>query len=97
MTLHPLPPDIAEGLALHALTWIASDTERASAFMGASGLTLDRLRESAGDPAFLGAVLDFILMDDASVLALAEEVSRPPEDILRARGGLPGGDLPHWT
>jgi len=97
MTLQPLPPETAEDIALRALAWIASDTERASAFMGASGLTMDRLRDSAGDPAFLGAVLDFVLMDDASVLALADELSRPPEDVLRARGGLPGGDLPHWT
>jgi len=97
MTLQPLPPETAEDIALRALAWIASDPERASAFMGASGLTMDRLRDSAGDPAFLGAVLDFVLMDDASVLALADELPRPPEDVLRARGGLPGGALPHWT
>ncbi|WP_171326262.1 DUF3572 domain-containing protein [Halovulum dunhuangense] len=89
--------DDAETLALGALGWIASDPDRAGAFLGASGASVEDLRDRAADPDFLGFVLDFLLMDEASVLAFAESLPCRPEDVMRARAGLPGGDLPNWT
>ncbi len=93
----PLSPDQAEVLAIKALGWLAGQDDLLATFLDASGAAIDDLRTRVTDPAFLAAVLDFILMDDAWVLGFAAHAAIPPEQILRARAGLPGGDLPHWT
>ncbi|MEM8787377.1 MAG: DUF3572 domain-containing protein [Pseudomonadota bacterium] len=95
--MQPMSRKPAEDLGLAVLAWIAEDSERAGAFLGASGAAPGDLRARVRDPDFLGFVLDFLLMDDAAVLAFAAEQGRPPEDVMRARAGLPGGDLPAWT
>lgn len=55
------------------------------------------MRARAGDPEFLGFVLDFLLSDEAALVAFAEESGLSPDRPLRARAALPGGQLPHWT
>ncbi|MSU88302.1 DUF3572 family protein [Rhodobacteraceae bacterium 2CG4] len=89
--------DRAEAIALAALGWIAAEPERAGAFLGASGAAPDELRQRAGDPMFLGFVLDFLLQDDGGVQDFAAQMPCHPEEVLRARAALPGGDLPNWT
>jgi hypothetical protein len=93
----PLPAARAEVLAITALGWLAAQDDLLAGFLAASGATLDDLRARAADPAFLGAVLDFLLTDDAFVLGFAADAQIAPDMVLRARAGLPGGDLPHWT
>lgn len=93
----PLPPETAEALAIAALGWIASDPEIAGGFLGYSGASPDALRARATDPHFLGFVLDYLMLDDEMVIGFSRSAARPPEDVLRARAGLPGGDLPNWT
>lgn len=83
--------DRAETIALLALGFLAGDPELLGRFLGESGLGPDRLRGAAGDPALLGGVLDFLLADDARVLAFAAEAGLKPEEPLRARAALPGG------
>jgi 2-hydroxychromene-2-carboxylate isomerase len=90
-------PQMAEALGALALGWIARDRELLDAFMGAAGLSPDELRARAGDPEFLGFVLDFVLEDDERVTAVAAEAGLAPEKLLAARAALPGGDAPHWT
>ena len=95
--LTPLPRAAAETLALQALSWIVADQDVAARFMGQTGIGPAELRASVSDPEFLGFVLDFILADEPALLAFCEARSIAPERPLRARAGLPGGDLPHWT
>ncbi len=92
-----MPKNAAELLAVAALVWIANDAERMGAFLGATGAAPGDLRARASDPQFLGFVLDFLLQDDAAVIAFSADHPCPPEDVARARAGLPGGDLPNWT
>jgi len=92
-----MPKDAAEALAVSALVWIAGDPDRAGAFLGATGAEPGDLRSRAADPMFLGFVLDFLMQNDDDVIDFAADHSCQPEDILRARAGLPGGDHPHWT
>lgn len=87
----------AEVLAIKALGWLAAQDELLGVFMGASGVQPDELRTKAGDPEFLGAVLDFITMDDAWVVQFCNETGLAYEDPLRARQALPGGQQVHWT
>lgn len=89
--------DAAETFALKALAWIAGRDELSGAFLGASGLSADELASRAGDPEFLGFVLDFLLGDEEALLDFCEDVEAPPDAPMRARAALPGGDDPNWT
>lgn len=96
-TFQPLPREQAETLGLQALGWLAGQEDLAGAFLGASGLSSDDLTRRATEPEFLGFVLDFLLADEAALIAFCEDVGLSPDRPMRARSGLPGGDLPHWT
>ncbi|MEM9900227.1 MAG: DUF3572 domain-containing protein [Pseudomonadota bacterium] len=87
----------AETLALEALGWLAGQEDLMPTFLGASGASLLDVRRRADDPEFLGAVLDFLTMDDAWISAFCDSTGRAPDAPLRARAALPGGELPHWT
>jgi len=89
--------DRAEEIALLALGWLAGNEELLPVFLGASGAGLDDLRAGAADPAFQAAVLDFLLMDDAWVMACCEALTLPFDTLVQARQALPGGCLPNWT
>ena len=89
--------EAAETVALRALGWLAAEEDLLGVFLGSSGASVDDIRDRAGDPEFLGAVLDFILMDDAWVLGFAEANDLHPDTVFAARQALPGGDLPNWT
>ena len=64
--------EAAETLALKALGWLAGNEELMPVFMGATGASVDDLKERAGDPAFLASVLDFITMDDQWVISFCD-------------------------
>lgn len=93
----PLLQEGAELLALQALGWIAADRDLAERFLAAAGASAEEMRDRAGDPEFLGFVLDFLLSDEEALLAFAREAGIPPDLPLRARTALPGGELPNWT
>ncbi|MGB3555645.1 MAG: DUF3572 domain-containing protein [Jannaschia sp.] len=86
----------AELVALGALGWLA-EAELLDPFQTATGADRDQIRAAAGDPVFLAAVLDFVMMSDDWVRGVCEAQSLPYESLLGARAALPGGDLPHWT
>ncbi|GHE93603.1 hypothetical protein GCM10016455_12230 [Aliiroseovarius zhejiangensis] len=92
-----MTPENAETTALKALAWLVADDELLPVFMGATGVDQDALRASAGDPGFLGSVLDFLLMDDAWVIRASDALSLPYDQLAMARQMLPGGAQIHWT
>ena len=84
-------------LAIQALGFIAAEPERLDAFLGATGLTLERLRESATEPDFLAGVLEHMLADESLLLAFADSAAIDPAAVARARNALGGNwerDLP---
>ena len=89
--------DAAETVGLRALAWLAGNDELLPVFLGSTGASLDDLRAGAGEPAFLGSVLDFVMMDDAWVVAVCDAAGRAYEAPMRARAALPGGGQVHWT
>ena len=89
--------DRAETVALKALGWLVGNEELLPVFLGASGADLDTVRTGAQDPAFLMSVLDFVLMDDAWVLELAQAAQIAPEEPFAARQVLAGPGAAHWT
>lgn len=89
--------EIAETIALQALAWLAANEELLPVFLGASGASEADLRAGAEDPAFLGAVLDFVNMDDAWIVAFCDSVGLDYTVPARARISLPGGEQVSWT
>ena len=89
--------ELAETCALEMLGWLAGQDELFPVFLGATGAGEADVRARAGDADFLAAVVDFLLMDDAWVIACATAIGRRPEEIATIRLALQGGSLPHWT
>ncbi|WP_298257608.1 DUF3572 domain-containing protein [uncultured Litoreibacter sp.] len=92
-----MTPQKAEELALTALRWIAASDDLMGVFLGASGSSIDSVRAQAADPAFLGSVLDFLLMDDAWVTGFCDDNQLDYRQPMMARQFLPGGEVPNWT
>lgn len=92
-----LSPENAETFALQALGWLLGNEELLPVFMGATGVGADDLRSNAGDPVFLASVLDFLMLDDAWVVAFCDSVGAPYDRPMSARGALPGGMQVNWT
>jgi Protein of unknown function (DUF3572) len=87
------PREVAEIVAVQALSFIAADPERLGLFLAESGIGPETLRTAAADPQFLSSVLDFVLRDDATVKAFATACELHPTNIAAAHQVL--GD-PHW-
>ena len=86
----------AEIVAIQALGWICAEDDLASVFMGATGASADDLRNRADDPAFLGSVLEFLLMDDGNVMAFCDAHGLPYQTPMVALNALPGLGQVHW-
>jgi hypothetical protein len=82
--------DSAQSLAVTALGFIAADSDRLSRFLSLTGLGPDNLRTAAADPAFLGSVLDYLIADEALLVAFAADASVKPEAVARAHFVLRG-------
>ncbi|ETX28377.1 DUF3572 domain-containing protein [Roseivivax isoporae] len=89
--------DIAETVGLQAVAWLAADDELLPVFMGSTGAGEDSFRANLSDPDFQGAVLDFLLMDDAWVRRFCDDTGLDYSLPMAARQALPGGGAVHWT
>jgi len=74
--------------SIAALEFLAADPERLRRFLALSGLGPDNLRQAAGDPSFLGAVLDYLAGDEPLLIAFASHRGWRPADVVRARDAL---------
>jgi hypothetical protein len=82
------PREVAEIVAIQALSFVAGDPERLGLFLAESGIGPETLRTAAADPHFLVNVLDFVLRDDATVTAFAAASQLHPTNIAAARQAL---------
>jgi len=87
----------AETVALSALAWLLQEDDQRHAFLSASGLSPDDLRQRAGDGDILLAVVDFMLGDDARVISFCDAAGLPYATLLSVRAALPGGADYSWT
>ncbi|MEP4197466.1 MAG: DUF3572 domain-containing protein [Aliishimia sp.] len=87
----------AETLALKAVAWLVGHEELLPVFLGSSGLSEDDLRTRLAEPELLGAVLDFVMMDDAWVMEFCDAHRIAYDKLMEARAALPGGEQVHWT
>lgn len=87
----------AETLALQVLAWLVGNDDLLPVFLSSTGASEGDVRERASDPVFLGAVLDFLMMDDAWVMAYCDQATLAYDRIMQARAALPGGEQVNWT
>lgn len=93
----PFEQELAETEALTMLSWLAGNEDVFNAFLSSTGATVADVTSKAAQPTFLASVVDYLMTEDALVIAWAEFTGRRPETILQIRAGLPGGDTWHWT
>ena len=84
----PSPAPDAATLALSALGWVLSDGPRAERLLSLTGLSADELRAGLGDPAMLGAVLDFLCAHEPDLVAAAAALNVTPAQLAAARESL---------
>lgn len=82
-TLQPL--QAAETIAVNALTYIASDSERLGRFLAETGLGPQTLHSAAADRGFLAGILEYLSRDESLILAFAAEAGLDPAHITVAR------------
>ena len=78
----------AQTLALRALAWIVADPALGPRLLALTGLDPAGLRERAGEPALLGATIDFLTQHEPTLIACAEALETKPETLVAARGQL---------
>lgn len=83
----------AETLALRALVHLAEREDLFLRFVALTGMSVDEVRARIGDGATLGAVLDFMLGDEALVIEFATACELPPDTVAKARALLPGAPV----
>jgi hypothetical protein len=87
------PREVAEIVAIQALSFVAGEPERLGLFLAESGIGPETLRTAAADPRFLASVLDFVMRDDATVKAFAAASQLHPTNIAAAHQVL---NDPQW-
>ena len=78
----------AATLALGALAWTLSDSQRAQRLLDVTGLDPADLRARAADAAVLVAVLDFLQAYQPDLIACAAAIETSPERLIAAREAL---------
>ena len=82
------PREVAEIVAIQALTFIAGEPGRLGLFLAETGIGPETLRTAAADPKFLASVLEFVMRDDATVKAFAEVSNLHPTNVAAAHQAL---------
>jgi Protein of unknown function (DUF3572) len=77
--------EVAEIVAVQALSFLAGNPELLGKFLAETGIGPETLRTAASDPNFLIHVLDFVLRDDETVNAFAKSAELHPTHIMAAR------------
>jgi len=84
----PSSPVDPEALALAALGWLLQSESRAERLLSLTGLTPDALRGGLGDPAVLGAVLDFLAAHEPDLVGAADALGVKPAALIAAASAL---------
>jgi Protein of unknown function (DUF3572) len=82
--------DVAEALAIQALSYLAGDGERLGRFLAVTGIGPEEIRSAAVEPGFLVGVLEYLASDEPLLSGFAAEVGINPTDIAKAHAALGG-------
>jgi hypothetical protein len=80
--------EAAETIGLKALAFVAEDGVRLGRFLSSTGLAPGQLRDEAGAPQTLQAVLEHLAEDESLLLVFAASAGCTPQTFERARALL---------
>ena len=83
-----LNSEAAVALAIDALGFLAARPDALARFLSQTGIGPSTLRATARDPAFLAAVIDYLLGDEDLLVAYAGHAGIEPGRIAAARRAL---------
>jgi hypothetical protein len=86
--------ELAESVAIQALSFLAQEPERLDRFLALSGLNPESLRAAAQEPNFLLGVLDHLASDETLLMEFAGHLDLAPDDVSAARDLLAGAPPP---
>ena len=73
-----------------ALSFLAADPDRIGGFLAETGIGPEDIRSAASNPGFLAGILDYLIGNEAELVAFAAEQQMDPVAIVAARDLLPG-------
>jgi Protein of unknown function (DUF3572) len=82
--------EAAEGLAIQALSFIASDGERLGRFLAVTGIGPAEIRAASREPLFLAGVLEYLASDEKLAAAFVLDAACDPSDLAKAHVTLGG-------
>lgn len=85
-----LDRDGAESIALLALAYLAEEPSRLARFLALTGMDAAGLRDAAGTPETLAAVLEHVLHDESMLLEFTANRGLSPECVAPAHALLCG-------
>jgi len=85
----------AEDLAIHALGFIAADSDLLPRFLALTGIEASQIRQAAREPGFLAGVLQFIVAHEPTLLRFADSADVSPKAVGEALRALPFGAEHH--
>ena len=86
--MQPKTPNDPQAVALAALAAVVSDERRAERFLALTGIGTDELRQRAGDPQLLAALIAFLEAHEPDLVAVAEQAGVTPAELIEARRAL---------
>ena len=81
-------PNDARALALAALAATLGEPRRAQRFLDLTGIGTEELRDKAGDPVLLAALIAFLEAHEPDLVAVAAQINVAPESLSAARRQL---------
>lgn len=91
MIRHPeMTRELAETVAIQALSFIAEEPERLGRFLALTGIGPESLRDAAREPNFLLGVLDHLAANEPLLREFATQKEIAPEIVTAARDLLAG-------
>lgn len=82
--------ELADIIALKAVTYLLSDEKRISWLLGETGLDVTALKKSPDSPELLAGILDFLLAHENILLDFAQTSEVDPTAIYKIRPLFPG-------
>lgn len=86
--------DVAQGIGIAALSFLAQDADRLARFLGETGITPDGIRSAAEEAGFLAGVLAHVMRDESLLIVFATHAEIDPEHIASAHELLSGPAAP---
>ena len=90
MLKSPFSHKHAESIAVNGLGFIAAEPDYLSRFIGLTGIDAGDIRAVVNEPAFLTAILDFLMGDEKILVEFSKVANINPEHVAIARQILTG-------